>query len=172
MPDGIAGDKSPPGERMGPTFRKVHSLVEHLMRVGTRVGQIQSEAAWLLEKSAVDERATSRKRTDDTLPGIEIEALELAAWELIEEAAYRALPNEEAVIALGLHEDYRGKTLVARSQGAAEARDLTSGKYWYNTRKAGIVSDVSYELYRFISFSGTATDPASERGDKSPVKPM
>jgi hypothetical protein len=155
MPQGIAGDQSPPGERMGPTFREVHTLVTLLMRVGTRAAGLQTDAAWLLCMSAVDERARSRKRTDDTLPGIEIEDLVLAAWELIEEAADNALPDEEAMIALGLHKKYRGKTLKARSQGAAEARRFTSGKNWYDTRMKDVINDVSYELYRLISFSGS-----------------
>jgi hypothetical protein len=165
MPDGIAGDQSPPGDRIGPTFRDITSFVEAVVRVGTRASDISTEAPWLLEIGLVDERARSRKRTNKTSGAVETKDREIAACELLGAIADAVLPEyeEEGSIAVGEATGFHYAPLERRSEVAARRRNLeseSSDKHWrqhYGKRLQRLMADV---LYRLIYAPDTVGDIA------------
>jgi len=166
MPDGIAGDQGPPGDRIGPTFRDIYTFVENVVRVGTRACELSTEAPWLLEMSLVDERARSRKRTNKASGEIETKDREIAACELLGDIAAAALPQypEEGPIVIGEHPDYYNAPLARRYLGAAKAREMTSGKAWQQGHRKTTIKVIADALYRLIYAPDTVADFALEKG--------
>jgi hypothetical protein len=166
MPEGIAGDQSPPGERIGPTFRDIYSFVEHVVRVGTRACEISTEAPWLLEMSLVDERARSRKRTNKASGEIESKDREIAACDLLGDIAAAALPKypDEGPRAIGEADGYCNAPLKRRYLGAALARDMTNGKAWAQAYRKPTVHVIADVLYRLIYYPDTVADLALGEG--------
>jgi hypothetical protein len=167
MPGGIAGDQSPPGDRIGPTFRDIYTFVENVVRVGTRASVIATEAPWLLELSLVDERARSRKRTSKLSGKIETKDREIGACELLRDIAAAALPQypEEGPIVIGEYPDYYNAPLARRYRGAAKARKMTSGKAWQQSHRKTTINAIADVLYRLIYYPDTVADFALGKGE-------
>jgi hypothetical protein len=159
MPDGIAGDQSPPGDRFGPTFGDVHSLVEHVVRVGTRASKFSTEAPWLLEMKLVHERARSCKRRGKR-PEIEKKDLEIGACALLRDIAAAALPEypDEGPRLIGECVGFGNAPLARRYLGAAHARNKRSGKAWQQTRLKPAIDSMADVLYRLIYAPDTVAD--------------
>src|ERR1700691_6009750 len=137
MPEGIAGDQGPPGDRLGPTFGDVYSFVERVVKVGTRACVISTEAPWLLDMHLVEERARSRKRSNEGPGVIEIKDLEIGACDLLRDVAVAALPEypDEGPRLIGEARGYRNAPPARRYEGAANARNNGSGKAWRQERR-------------------------------------
>jgi hypothetical protein len=154
MPEGIAGDQSPPGDRIGPTFNDIAAFVVHVMRVGTRACDMSTEAPWLLENSLVMERARSRKRTNGTSRGIEAMDCEIAACELLGAIADAALPNDgEGSIAIGERTGFHLAPRERRFASAARLHGLTSEtsyKHWHQQYGKPAVRIIASVLFRLI----------------------
>lgn len=173
MPDGIAGDQSPPGDRIGPTFRDIYSYMGDVVRVGTRACYMSTEAPWLLDIGSVDERARSRKRTNKTSGEIESKDREIAACELLGAIADAVFPEneKEGSIAIGEAKGYRYAPLERRSAVAARLRGLeseSSGKHWrqhHGKRLQRLMADV---VFRLIYAPDTVDDIALGKGEGIP----
>jgi hypothetical protein len=155
MPEGIAGDQSPPGDRIGPSFMEIHAFVEELVRAGTRALKLVIVAPWLLRLSVVGERACSRKRTDEFSAVIETMDLEIVACELLADVARAALPTypDEGPRLIG--DGYREAPLQRRYEGAALAREHWSGKAWRQGHLSSATDAIARTLYRLIYFPDT-----------------
>ncbi|HEX5852517.1 MAG TPA: hypothetical protein VFY36_05440 [Solirubrobacteraceae bacterium] len=169
MPDGIAGDQSPPSDRFGPTFRDIYSFVEYVMRVGTRACVIATMAPWLLDIYLVEERACSRKRSNKVPGVIETKDREIGACELLRDIAVAALPEypDEGPRAIGEAQGYRNAPLARRYLGAAEARGNTSGKAWQQERRRPTIDAIADVLYRSIYAPDTVANFALEKEGES-----
>jgi hypothetical protein len=169
MPDGIAGDKSPPSDRLGPTFRDVHSLMERVMRVGTRACVFKTEAPWLLEMHLVEERARSCKRLNKDSRPIGTKDLEIGACALLGDMAAVALPAypEEGPRAIGEAQGYHNAPLATRYLGAAKAGNRISGKAWAEAHRRSTINSVADVLYRSIYAPDTVADFTLEKEDPS-----
>jgi hypothetical protein len=176
MPNGIAGDQSPPGERIWPTFRDILIFVETVVRVGTRACCISTEAPWLLELNLVEERARSRKRTNRPSGEIEIKDREIAACELLGVVADAVLSEYgEGSTAVGEAQTYHYAPLERRNTGAARIRGLeseTSGKHWFQHYAPLMMHGMADLLYRLIEAPDTVDITAFGEGWAQPVSPM
>ncbi len=168
MPEGIAGDQSPPSDRFGPTPRDIDSFMERVVRVGTRACVMETEAPWLLDMHLVDERARSRKRLGKGSEVIEKKDLEIGACDLLRDIAAAALPEypDEGPRLIGEARGYRNAPLAKRYLGAAEARGNANGKAWAQEHRRLAIRLIADVLYRSIYAPDTVADFAlGEEGE-------
>jgi hypothetical protein len=152
MHEAGSGGKTP-SHRIRPTSTDVEALIELVVKVGTRAA-MSIDAKWLMDMNITHERARSRKRLDDAPVEIERKDLEIAARELVEMSAHNACPkNDEGLKIIGSHQDCRNATLEVRSECAARARGITSGKHWRDRYRQETIELIAEELYSLIYYS-------------------